>query len=115
MLRINNGLEFCNVVFNKLCEDSDIARHRTVVNTPQQNGITKRMNRTLLEKVRCMLVSSRLSKPFWGEVVSTAAYLINRSPSSTVSFKTPEQMWSGKAPSLSHLKPFGCAAYAPHQ
>ncbi|KAI5678347.1 hypothetical protein M9H77_09297 [Catharanthus roseus] len=36
------------------------------------------MNRTIMDKVRCLLVSSRVPKPFWGEAISTAVYLINR-------------------------------------
>jgi ATP-binding cassette subfamily B (MDR/TAP) protein 1 len=67
-----------------------------------------------MDKVRCMMISSGLSKGFWGEAVCTAAYLINRSPSSSVDFKTPQELWSGKTPDLSHIRVFGCAAYA-HQ
>ena len=55
-----------------------------------------------------------LATGFWGKVVLTAAYLINRCPPSAVEFKTPEERWTGKPPDLSHLKVFGCAAYA-HQ
>ena len=57
--------------------------------TPQQNGITERMNRTLLDKVRCMIVSFGLPKCFWGEAVSTAAYLVNRSHSRDLDLKIP--------------------------
>jgi len=48
-----------------------------VTYTPQQNGLAERMNMTLLERVRCMLLGAGLSKSFLGEAVSTAAYLIN--------------------------------------
>ncbi|KAH9697111.1 protein NEN2 [Citrus sinensis] len=58
-----------------------------------------------------------LSKPghFWAEAVSTTAYLINRSPSSALIFKTPQEAWSGKPPDISNLKIFGCPAYAHKQ
>jgi len=39
-----------------------ITRHKTVVNTPQQNGVAERMNRTLLERARCMLSNAGLGK-----------------------------------------------------
>lgn len=42
-----------------------------------------------------MLLNATLPKRFWGEAVSTAAYLINRSPSNAISFKTPMEMWNG--------------------
>jgi hypothetical protein len=43
--------------------------------------------------------------------VGTACYLVNRSPSSTLDDKTPHKVWTGKKPSLTHLKVFGCEAY----
>ena len=70
------------------------------------------MNRTLVEKVRCMLFNANMSKHFWAEVVTTATYLVNRSPLSALQFKTPQEVWSGKPPDLSNLRIFGCLAYA---
>ncbi|GJZ85112.1 retrotransposon protein, putative, ty1-copia subclass [Tanacetum coccineum] len=55
-LRTDNGLEFCNREFEQLCIESGIARHLTVTGTPQQNGVAERMNRTLMDKVRCLLI-----------------------------------------------------------
>lgn len=95
-LRTDNGLEFCSGWFNKFCKDHGIARHLTVPGTPQQNGTVERMNRTLLDKVRCMLSKSGLPKVFWAEAVSTAAYLVNRSPSAAIDMMTPMERWSGK-------------------
>jgi hypothetical protein len=43
--------------------------------------------------------------------VGTACYLVNRSPSSALDDKTPQEVWTGKKPSLTHLKVFGCDAY----
>ena len=88
-LRTNNGLEFCSSDFENFCKSKGIARHRTVRHTPQQNGLAERMNRTLIEKVICMLFNANLSKHFWAKAVNTTAYLINRSPSSALDFKTP--------------------------
>nr|GFC38880.1 retrovirus-related Pol polyprotein from transposon TNT 1-94 [Tanacetum cinerariifolium] len=49
-LRTDNGLEFCNREFKQLCIESGIARHLTVVGTPQQNALAERMNKTLMDK-----------------------------------------------------------------
>ncbi|KAK4388364.1 Retrovirus-related Pol polyprotein from transposon TNT 1-94 [Sesamum angolense] len=84
--------EFCNQNFSDLCDECGTKRHRTNPYTPQQNGVAERMNRTLLEKVRCMLISSGLPKSFWGEALVTAAYLINRFPSVPLNGKIPETM-----------------------
>lgn len=113
-LRADNGLEFCNSEFENFCKQKRIVRHRTVRNTPKQNGVAERMNRTLMNKVRCLLISSGLAKGFWAEAVCTVACLINRSPSISVDLKTPQELWTGKPPDLSHIRVFGCVAHA-HQ
>ena len=59
-LRKNNGLEFCNNLMDKLCQDSWIKRHMTCVYTPQQNGVSERMNMTIADKIRCMLAEKRM-------------------------------------------------------
>ena len=110
-LRTDNGLEFLSNDFNSFCQKEGIATHRTVRYTPQQNGLAERMNRTILERMRCMLSSSGLSKVFWAEAAETAVHLINRSPSSALQFKTPQEKWTGKAADYQHLKVFGCTAY----
>ncbi|KAL6345221.1 hypothetical protein AAG906_015704 [Vitis piasezkii] len=79
-LRTNNGMEFCGKEFNEFCNNEGIVRHCTVRHTPQQNGVAERMNRTLLEKTRCMLFKAGLSKEFRAEVVNSTCYLVNRSP-----------------------------------
>nr|GFC41098.1 retrovirus-related Pol polyprotein from transposon TNT 1-94 [Tanacetum cinerariifolium] len=111
-LRTNNGLEFCNREFKQLCIESGIARHLTVAGTPQQNGLAERMNRTLMDKVRCLLIQSGLPKTFWAEATCTAAYLINRSPLTTIEKKTPMEMWSGHPSYYGMLRTFGCVAYS---
>ncbi|WVZ13024.1 hypothetical protein V8G54_017554 [Vigna mungo] len=111
-LRTDNRLEFVSEEFNGFCKEKGIRRHRTVVGTPQQNGLAERMNRTILERVRCMLLGSGLSKAFWGEAANTVVYLINRSPSSALNFKTPMEVWSGRPADYSHLRVFSSLAFA---
>lgn len=59
-----------------------------------------------------MLRMAKLPKTFWGEAVRTACYLINRSPSVPLEFDIPERVWTNKEMSYSHLKVFGCKAFA---
>eukprot|EP00253_Pinus_taeda_P007933 PITA_07933 len=69
------------------------------------------MSKTLIERARCMLGCARLGQEFWAEAVDTTCYLVNRSPSSVLEDETPQHVWIGKKPSLSHLRVFGCDAY----
>lgn len=48
---------------------------------------------------------------YWLEAASTAAYLINRLPSSTTEQMAPIQRMFGITPSYSHLRTFGCECY----
>ncbi|GJR47272.1 retrotransposon protein, putative, ty1-copia subclass [Tanacetum coccineum] len=77
----DNGLEFCNQEFELLCIESGIARHLTVAGTPQQNGVAEHMNKTLMDKVRYLLIQSRLPKTFWAERQTSNGpiYLFNTS------------------------------------
>ena len=50
-----NGGEHTSDPFLQLCRDEGIKRHYTVRETPQQNRIAEKINKTLLEKVCCML------------------------------------------------------------
>ena len=61
-LRTDNGGEYRSDPFMKICADEGILRHFSVRNTPQQNGVAERMNRTLLEKAQCMLSNAGLGK-----------------------------------------------------
>src|SRR5438046_4492284 len=48
--------------------------------TQNQNGVSERKIRSIVEKARCMLHDASLGARFWAEAVSTAVYLLNRSP-----------------------------------
>ena len=69
------------------------------------------MNRTLIDKTRCLLINSKLHRSFWAEAIYTASYLVNKSPSAAIGFKTPEELWSRKPGRYEHLRVFGCPAY----
>ena len=104
-------MEFCNRQFDDYCKKAEIKRHRTCTYTPQQNGVSERMNRTIMDKVRCMLAESGLDQSFWAEAAFTAIYLIIRSLNSTLEFRMPKEVWTGSKPDLGHLKMFVCSAY----
>ncbi len=79
-LRTNNGGEFTSGEFEQYCKDEGIVRHKTIVYTPQQNGVAERMNQTLMERARSMIGNANLQKELWAEVVSTACYIVNILP-----------------------------------
>src|ERR1044072_8636729 len=60
---------------------------------------------------RSLLRSKNLPKRLWAEAVTTSVYLLNRSPSKRLKGVTPEEAWSGRKPSVSHLRIFGSLCY----
>ncbi|GJV41417.1 retrovirus-related pol polyprotein from transposon TNT 1-94 [Tanacetum coccineum] len=76
--------------------------------TPQQNGVAKRRIRTLTEAARTMLVDSKLPTTFWAEAVSTACYVQNRVLVVKPHNKTVCELFHGKTPTLSFMRPFRC-------
>ncbi|GAU30981.1 hypothetical protein TSUD_104950 [Trifolium subterraneum] len=103
-LRTDGGGEYVSNEFDALCEKEGIVHEVTPPHTPQQNGTAERKNRTIMNMVRSMLNGKHLPKELWGEVVSTATYILNRCPTKKLEGITPEECWSGIKPSLTHLK-----------
>lgn len=79
-IRSDNSTEFINKHFQSYCRDNGINQQTSVPYTPQQNGVAERYNRTILDRIRCMLFDADLPKKFWGEAGNTAVFLINRRP-----------------------------------
>ncbi|PKI50177.1 hypothetical protein CRG98_029421 [Punica granatum] len=74
-VRSDNGGEYRGP-FENYCRTHGIKLEKTVPKTPQQNGLAERMNRTIIERVRCMLSQAKLSKSFWGEAIRIALILL---------------------------------------
>ena len=111
-LRSDNGGEYTSSEFQLYLKKEGITHEFTVPRSPEQNGVAERLNRTLLEAVRSMLVGAQLSQSFWAEALTTAVYLRNRSLTKSVNGSTPYEAWSGRKPAVNHLKVFGCVTYA---
>lgn len=59
-----------------------------------------------------MLSHAKLTKSYWAEAVAITAYIQNRLPTSVLKQVMPYQRWCDKQPNVSHMKVFGCVAYA---
>nr|GEZ11492.1 retrovirus-related Pol polyprotein from transposon TNT 1-94 [Tanacetum cinerariifolium] len=93
---------------SKVYEEKGIKKEYSVPRTPQQNKVAERRNRTLIEAARTMLADSKLPTTFWAEAVNTACYVQNRVLVVKPHFKTPYELFKGRSPALSFMRPFGC-------
>nr|GEV46434.1 integrase, catalytic region, zinc finger, CCHC-type, peptidase aspartic, catalytic [Tanacetum cinerariifolium] len=91
-IRIDNGTEFVNHHLTKYFESVGIFHQKSVLRTPQQNGVVERRNRTLVEAARTMLIFSKAPMFLWAEVVATVCYTKNRSLIHTRHNKTPYEL-----------------------
>jgi hypothetical protein len=110
-IRTDRGGEFNSNMFTVFCTEQGIKHFTTTPYSPQQNGVVERRNQTVVKMARCMMKSKGVPSRFWGEAVTTAVYLLNRSPTKSVQGRTPYEAWFGKKPSVQHLKTFGCIAH----
>jgi transposase InsO family protein len=109
-VRTDNGKEYINNYLDGFFKSKGIQPQTTVPFTPQQNGKAERLNMTLLDKVRAMQADAGLPQEMWGEAVTTANYLRNRSPV-TGKDKTPWELFHGSEPDVSNLRVYGAKAY----
>ena len=92
-LYCDNGREYLSNEMKDYCVQKGISYHLTVPRTPQLNGVSERMVRTITEKARAMISGASLEKYFWGEAVLTATYLINLTPTKALNInKTPYEL-----------------------
>ncbi len=111
VLRSDNGGEYVSAEFERYLRCEGIVHQRTAPHTPEHNGVAERCNRSVMEMARAMLHNARLDLKFWPDAVATATYLKNRSAHQALEGVTPEEVWSGKKPDVSHLHVFGCTGY----
>ncbi|GJV43943.1 retrovirus-related pol polyprotein from transposon TNT 1-94 [Tanacetum coccineum] len=110
-IRTDNGTEFVNQIMSKFYESVGITHQKSVPRTPQQNGVVERLNRTLVEAARTMLIFSKSPMFLWAEAVATACYTQNRSLIHTRHNKTPYELVHDKKPDLTFLRVFGALCY----
>jgi hypothetical protein len=93
-------------------ENEGIKHEFTTVYTPAQNGVAERLNRTLMEKTRCILMESGVPLQFWAEALKTANVIRNHVSTKICGEKTPMELWTGRKPNIRYFRIFGCKVFA---
>ena len=106
-LRFDNGKELVNAEVKKFAAEKGIVIETTAPYSPSQHGTAERMNRTLLELTRAMLIEKNLPPSLWAEAVTHATYIRNRSPTQALGDRTPFEAWHGSRPDIGHFQEFG--------
>lgn len=98
ILRSDNGKEYTSDRFSSYCDEAGIEHQFTAPYTPEQNGVSERRNRYVMEMARCMLHEKDFPKFLWAEAANTAVFIQNRLPSAALEEKTPLEFWYGYTP-----------------
>lgn len=85
---------------------------KSAPNTQAQNGGAERSGGVILEKARTMRIAANLPHNLWKDIVEAACYLRNRTPLERNNWQSPFEGTFKKQPKISHLRAYGCKAYA---
>ena len=96
-LRSDHGGEYTCNQFTKFMREEGISHEKTAPYSPEQNGVSKRANRTLVGRAKTMILDGKISDNLWAEAMHTAVYPINRSPTrAKPKHKTPYELWTSQ-------------------
>ena len=112
VLHSDRGGEYIAASVKSILDEKGIEQRLTMPGSPQQNGKAERFNRTIVDKAMAMLHASGLSQGFWEYAISAAVHIYNRSPTRSLKWRTPHEIWNtGHVPDVSYFRIFGCRAY----
>lgn len=105
----DNGGEYTGLI--PYLQAEGISHFTTPPHTPEQNGITERRHRHIIETRLALLHHAHLPLSFWSHAFQTAVYLIKRLPTPILNSKSPYDILYGKSPTYNKIKSFGCLCY----
>jgi hypothetical protein len=92
--------------------EEGIIREVSAPYSQHHNGILGRCNRTVLDPARTILKHAGMLNKLRADAMSTAVDIKNRPPSGALPNSTPFERWTQKTLDISHLRNFGCLAFA---
>ena len=100
------GGEFRNTELSTWCKKKGIQLKETVPRHSETNAIIQRLNRTLQDMARTVMISAGI-KGLWGDAIQWAAYTKNRIPHKALNGKSPLEILTRKIIDRTNLRPFG--------
>ncbi|CAA7024026.1 unnamed protein product [Microthlaspi erraticum] len=105
----DNGGEF--IALRDFLSSKGITHLTSPPHTPEHNGLAERRHRHIVETGLTLLTKAKLPNSYWPFAFATAVYLINRMPTSNLSFQSPFKILFQTDPNYSKLKIFGCLCF----
>nr|GEX70377.1 hypothetical protein [Tanacetum cinerariifolium] len=111
IVQTEKGTKFLNKTFHAFFASEGIQHQTSIARTPEQNGVVKRRNCTLVEAARTMLSAAKVPLFFWAEAIATSCFLQNRSLVIPRHEKTPYHIINDRKPSVKFFHIFGSLCY----
>ncbi|GJW72633.1 retrovirus-related pol polyprotein from transposon TNT 1-94 [Tanacetum coccineum] len=111
IVRTDKGMKFLNKTLHAYFAKEGIRHEMSTAQTPEQNGIVERRNRTLVEAARTMLSAAKVPLFFWAEAIATTCFTQNRSLVIPRHEKTPYHIINARKPSVKFFHIFGSLCY----
>jgi transposase InsO family protein len=110
-IRSDNSTEFKNTQVEDFLDEEGIKNEFSAPDTPQQNGMAERKNRTLIEMARTMLDEYKTSYRFWAEAINTACHATNHLYLHKLLKKTSYEFLIGNKSNVSYFRVFGSTIF----
>jgi Reverse transcriptase (RNA-dependent DNA polymerase)/gag-polypeptide of LTR copia-type/GAG-pre-integrase domain len=107
----DRGGEYIKEELGDWFAEKGIIHDYSVGHTPKQNGVAERMNQSLNNMVRAMMLQYKSYPPLWGEAMMYAVKIKNCSLHKTLGM-TPYEAMFGRVPNIANFRTFGCLVYA---
>jgi hypothetical protein len=109
-IRCDNEKGFGNDLINT-AEELSMLYEPAPAGTKEPNGLIERAGGVLTQRARAIRIHAHLAKTLSHEMYRTAAYMLNRTPTEALGWKTPYKVVWGRKPLVAHMRPIGCRAY----
>ena len=118
--RVDGGKEYGPNQLSALTAEMGQLLEVTTPYQHNQNGTAERTNRTIISKVRTVMLDAGIPDSMWPEIVSAIVKVTNRTATRTLAGKTPYEVFMDQIdpanighhkPKVSHLRVLGCKSY----
>ncbi|KAL1976427.1 hypothetical protein VTN31DRAFT_2709 [Thermomyces dupontii] len=117
VIKCDNEIEMKRRAVNRFLNKVGIKAEPSAPYTQAQNGAAERSGGVLKERINAMGRSANLPEALWREICKAAVYLLNRTPRSSLGWKTPWEAFhdslgrGAKRHDVAHLRVYGCKTY----
>src|SRR5271170_3592780 len=105
-LQTDQGGEYKSVM-GELLDQTGITHLTSPLHSHELNTLTERLNRTLKDMARTMMIHTNLPQSFWSKAMTAANEINNMLPHSVTGKVLYEVFWYMAIPSLDRYKVFG--------